>query len=194
MKQRITQPKILSKIGANTLGIKRLFNFSYKTLKPVSLEGRTEKRIEQMKNVFKRNRLMSGKEAIKKQRIFTEGRKEIKSNYSRKGLTPIWGCHTQCLVFYELLKELEKKHKLKLNPKIYRTKHISVQENGERKETPHSFVYYEFDRKKYFADPFIGELRLITKKDLETAKQIPPKPISYEKYIKEKKVTYPFVP
>ena len=193
MKKRTAIPKLVLKVGANSSGIKRLFNFSYKTLKPVSLQGRSEKRIKQMKEVFKKDRLLTGEEAARKKRIFTEGR-PIESKYKRKGLTPIWGCHTQCLVFYESLKELEKTRGIRLNPKIYRTLNISVEENGVRKELPHSFVVYEFEGKKYFADPFTNELRLATKEDLKGAKEIPPKPISYEKYKKEKKVTYPFIP
>lgn len=194
MTQSKRMAQLISKTGATARGIKRLFNFSYSMLKPVSLNKRSTKRVALMREVFKRDRLLSGKQAVRRGRIFVEGREYLSSDYTRNGLTPVWGCHTQCLAFYEMLKELERKRGISLSPTIFRKDQKFVGLHDEMKIIPHSFVVYEFEGKKYFADPFSNELRILTEEDMLDAKKVPPRPISFQKYKSEKKEFYPMMP
>jgi hypothetical protein len=159
-------------------------------IKPVEYAHRG-KRGELMRQVIGRNRAKdTGQDVARKKSIFVKGLptaelvdgKLVKS----KILLPHSGCHPASLALYEALKALQKKTRVKLNPKIARgySSSNSRQPTSGQNGGFNSTVIFELNGKFWEADPFharIGaNIKEITQEDAHNRRYVPPNPISFD--------------
>ncbi len=136
---------------------------------------------DKMKKVIERNRATDdGFTVARKRSIFVKGLKatQVTDGGQRKeALLPYGGCHPACLALYQALKAIERKNKIKLNPRVCRMTHSSSTEMF------HSTVVFELDGKYYEANPFHSRwgqnINEIKKEDALSRRYVSAKPISY---------------
>lgn len=175
--------RLVAKRSPSVFGIRRLMREVHGFLTPVSMEGRTFKRATAMRMLFERNRDMGAEELAAKRKIFVPGRKNGPMPMGKKRISPIWGCHSECLVMYEALRELGKKRGIDLKPELVR-KVYYLKEDNKTLRRPHTEVLFELEGRKYVADPFNQTLMPAKREDL-AAPRIKPEPISRKKYFEE---------
>ncbi|MFA6065006.1 MAG: hypothetical protein WCW44_01700 [archaeon] len=194
----ITKPvgleRVLSNYPPTRQGIKQIMLKISSSLTPVLIRQpkNSVARQDLMMGVVERQRLLDGRTLARKNRIFVPGVKEGASPRGKNALTPLWGCHQECLVMYEAIIELGKRHGINFNARLVRKMHSTVRRNGTRNLRPHTELFFEIDGKTYSADPFNEKMRLVDKKELRKTKVIRPVPISYEEFVAEKAGQIPY--
>ena len=153
-------------------------------IKPLNYSNRG-KRGEAMRKVIGRNRANdTGFDVARKKAIYVKGLPTAQyvggTLVNSKTLLPSNGCHPACLALYESLNALQKKTKIKLNPKIARGQ---FSKSGATKRFS-STVIFELNGKYYEADPFHvrmgSDIKEISKEDAKKRRYIPPVSLSYE--------------
>jgi hypothetical protein len=151
-------------------------------IKPVKLDSSERSKLRE--KVINNNRAKDdGATIARKKTIFVAGRpinqyqngKLIKTNK----LSPSTGCHPASLALYETLIALQKKFKIKINPKISRKR----PNRNYLNQTFHSTVIFELNGKFWEADPFYSRIKNpikeINSKDYHSRRCVPPIPIPY---------------
>ena len=175
--------RLVERRNPNILGIRRIMKEVHGFMTPVSMEGRSVKRAKAMQLIFERHRDAGAEELAAKRKIYVPGRKGGPMPVGRTKVSPIWGCHSECLVVYDALKELGGRHGIDFKPELVR-KVYYLREGQRTLRRPHTEIIFELGGKKYIADPFNESLRLARPEDLK-APRISPEPISKRKYFEE---------
>jgi len=140
-------------------------------IKPLNYKNRG-KLGEKMRELIGRSRANDdGFVVARKRRIL------VKPHPSNETM-PFGGCHPASLAVYEVLREMEKKFKVQLKPKVCRV-------FNPKSEAFHTTVVFQLDGTYWEADPFharVGtNIKQITKEDALSRRTVPPIPISFEK-------------
>jgi hypothetical protein len=151
-------------------------------LSPFSIRNRTIQRAKAMKKVFQREMDLRPEELAAKRKIKVPGSRNKISPRGKNKLTPIWGCHSECLIMHRALKALEKEHGIKLNPRLVLRKYTTVNVKGQTITYPHTELLFNLNGNLYRADPFNEVISKVSKSELKDAVPLAPKQISFTEF------------
>jgi hypothetical protein len=158
--------KLIEKRRPTILGITKLMKEIRSFVKPIEIN-------KTHSNYLRRRKLVEGEYGKRTAKDLANRRKIIVPVLKKQNMAQeLWGCHQQSILLCSALR------KMGIKADTYRYK--------QTKNTPHTIVIFELNNKKYEADIFNYNLSTLNPELLKIAKKIPPKPISYEEYKKEK--------